>query len=209
MPIHDPLSASSFYQELKSWQTGIGALIGFVALATAALYNFHLHRKRDREARHAEMISVANAIYGEILLLREQLAGLARISAHFHINRNDDFSEFRADVYRPDQPAVYPALLNKIGLLDAELVRGITKFYGNVADANRGLTSILAEHNGPRFTTTIVLRPAVAAIHEVVPHLRTIESLTGAPEAPAKLDVGLAPDIVEWEDELVEIHENG
>lgn len=37
-----------WYQELKTWQTGIGALLGFTALMSAALWNFHLNRVRDK-----------------------------------------------------------------------------------------------------------------------------------------------------------------
>lgn len=36
------MTAHIIYGELKSWQTGIGALLGFVALMVAALWNFHL-----------------------------------------------------------------------------------------------------------------------------------------------------------------------
>jgi hypothetical protein len=69
------------YEELKTWQTGIGALLGFVALIVAALWNFHLNRRRDDHLRKEEMRSVAAALYGEIVLLRIEVALLSKIVA--------------------------------------------------------------------------------------------------------------------------------
>ena len=60
------------YQEAKTWQTAIGSIFGFGALMVAALWNFHLNRRRDTALRREEIHSVAAAIYGEILLLRKE-----------------------------------------------------------------------------------------------------------------------------------------
>ena len=49
------------YAEVKSWQTGLGALIGMGSLAFVAWYNFHLNRKRDRAQREAEAHSAVRA----------------------------------------------------------------------------------------------------------------------------------------------------
>jgi len=54
----------SYYQELKTWQTGLGALLGFVALMIAALWNFRLNRQRDADLRRDEARAVAAAING-------------------------------------------------------------------------------------------------------------------------------------------------
>jgi hypothetical protein len=71
------------YVEAKQWQAGIAALLGFLGLIFAALFNFRLNRRRDAQLRSEEMISVASALYGEILLLRDELAQLARTVASY------------------------------------------------------------------------------------------------------------------------------
>src|SRR4051812_23625280 len=83
--------SSDLLIELKSWQGGIGALIGaffgFIALIVGALFNYHLSRKRDSHLRADEVRAVAAAIYGEILLLRKEAGTLARAIANAHIER--------------------------------------------------------------------------------------------------------------------------
>jgi hypothetical protein len=72
----------NFYEELKGWQGGIGSLLGFLALIVGALWNFRLNRRRDAALRAEEVVSVAAALYGEIVLLRIEAAGLARAVAN-------------------------------------------------------------------------------------------------------------------------------
>ncbi len=43
-----------FEQEAKGWQTVIGAPFGFIGLASAALLNAHLARRRDSRLADAE-----------------------------------------------------------------------------------------------------------------------------------------------------------
>jgi hypothetical protein len=59
----------SIYEELKTWQQGVGALIGFVALMGAAWWNFHLNRRRDAALRNEEARAILAALYGEIVVL--------------------------------------------------------------------------------------------------------------------------------------------
>jgi hypothetical protein len=79
--------ALSAYEELKGWQAGIGSVLGFFALMVAALWNFRLNRRRDTQLRTDEALSVAAALYGEMLLLRQEVAALARAVATAHINQ--------------------------------------------------------------------------------------------------------------------------
>ena len=67
------------YNEAKGWQTGIGALAGFGAIVVGALYNARLNRKRDERD---ECIAIASALYGEIVILRRALAGMANAVGH-------------------------------------------------------------------------------------------------------------------------------
>jgi hypothetical protein len=76
----------NFYQELKGWQGGIGSLLGFLALIVGALWNFRLNRRRDAALRSEEVVSVAAALYGEIVLLRIEAAELSRAVANVAIS---------------------------------------------------------------------------------------------------------------------------
>jgi hypothetical protein len=79
------MSLPELYSEAKTWQQGIGALMGFVALMTAALWNFKLNRRRDAALREEELRSVVAALYGEIRLLRAWAAEVAQSVATVHI----------------------------------------------------------------------------------------------------------------------------
>ena len=185
--------------ELKTWQTGLGALIGLVSLAFVAWYNFCLNRRRDRELREAETRSVAAAIYSEIILLRGQLALLARIVAN--VDQSDrEFVDFRADVYRPSDPVIFPRLAGKLGHLDTDLVVGITKFFSDLEEATRSLEVLTTPHEGSRFSCTIVLRPAVSGVQEVMPILEKMQNMLGTTNIEEP-DIGMAEIVIElWEE---------
>ncbi len=68
-----------WYAELKSWQSGIAAILGFIALIVGALFNFRLNRRRDAGLRNDGTLGVAAALYGEILLMRERMALMAKV----------------------------------------------------------------------------------------------------------------------------------
>lgn len=46
---------SNDWAQLKDWQAGIGAVIGFGGLIIGALFNAHLNRRRDERLRVEEM----------------------------------------------------------------------------------------------------------------------------------------------------------
>ena len=196
----EPNLIQEIYAEAKTWQTGLGALIGVGSLAFVAWYNFHLNRKRDRDLREAEAQSVAAAIYSEILLLRGQLALLARIVANVY-NRNQEFVELRADVYRPSKPVIFSSLSSKLGQLDPDLVVGISKFFSDLEEATRGLDVITTSRKGPRFSCLIVLRPSVSGVLEVRPVLTKMQHMLGMPDEEEP-DIGCAEQVIELEEEM-------
>jgi hypothetical protein len=194
----------SLYQELRGWQSGIAALIGFLALLFGALFNFRLNRRRDAAIRHDEMMSVATALYGEILLMREDIARLARIVAKKRQRESEIDLEFvQANKLR--DPILYPALASKLGMLPAELVMHITRFHENFQKAKEDLPLLVEDkERGFSYSVLTVLEPAVAAVNEVRPALRKIELLAGVPEA-AQPDLGWAEAVIEFEREAFEI----
>ena len=190
----DPSLIQDIGTELKIWQTGLGALIGLVSLAFVAWYNFYLNRRRDRELREAEARSVAAAIYSEIILLRGQLALLAKIVAKFD-QSDGRFVEFRADVYRPSEPVIFPRLAGKLGQLDPDLVVGISKFFSNLEEASRGLDVLTTPVEGPKYACTIVLQPAISGVHDIRPVLEKIQNMFGMTDIEEP-DIGMAEDVI-------------
>jgi len=117
-----------WYQELKGWQSGIAALFGFAALIIAALFNFWLNRRRDAALQREEMLSVATALYGEILLLRERIALLAKVLSYRYNAGEENVDDQLINDYEPREPALYPLLASKLELLSHDLVLDITRF---------------------------------------------------------------------------------
>src|SRR5580692_8066308 len=114
----------SLYDEVKGWQSGIAALLGFVALIIGALWNFRLNRRRDAALRAEEAISVAAALYGEVVLLRMEVAGLARAVSSVAISVGTDernaivrFDKHFMDAHVISEASLYIALSSKLGLL--------------------------------------------------------------------------------------------
>ena len=186
----------ALYEELKSWQSAIAAIVGFTGLIVGALWNFHLNRRRDAEIRQSEMLSVASALYGEILLLRQEAARVARIIAQWEANLRDCFEHSSVEDYLPGDPILYPALASKIGLLPPDLVLAITEFHKNYRDVKDNMPLVAERPGRVTFCSTAVLEPAWAAVMEVRPALRKIEALVGIPEA-SDPDLGYTDAIIE------------
>jgi hypothetical protein len=201
---------TSLYAELKSWQSSIGTGFGFIALVAGALLNFHLNRRRDANLRRDEAISVAAAIYGEIVLLRKEAARLAAAVANVHIDVGTQrhpivqFDNHFLDAHILSEPMLYKALAPKLGLLDADLILAITEFHKNLQEARRWLT-LLPENEARKYTygPSYVLVPARNAVQKIVPALRKIEIMAGIHEhAPEKLDMGNTDTVIDMEEEL-------
>ena len=195
--IRDP----SFYVELKSWQSAIGSVLGFVALATGALINYNLNRKRDRVLRCEEATAVATALYGEMVEMSNDIAKLLRaVSATYIYNKYIHFKQtifetYDLQFYELPKTPVYMSLIPKLGLLPTPLVVKIVQFYGQYGQTGRWLSELVHKSDRP-FTVgvSIVLCPGLSAIREVEAILRSIEmmaSINGVWVAP---DVGQASD---------------
>ena len=154
---------ANLYNELKGWQNGLGAVIGFFALMAAALWNFQLNRKRDKQIRAEESNAVLSALYGEILFLRSETANLARIVARRETRGDGEYDEqFVAD-YRPPDAVVFPAIISKLGLLQPQALLGIIKFYADYGQTRRNL-ELLLPRKGFHYSPIIVLEHAFAAV---------------------------------------------
>jgi hypothetical protein len=184
------------YAELKGWQTGIGALLGFAAIIAGALYNARLNRERDARLRSDEMIAVASALYGEIVILRKAVARMANAVAHRygehgvrHIKGGPFDRHFIEQITLPPL-RLYPALAAKVGMLPSQIALEIVRFYARLEEAQTWLPR-LQEDAERRFTYSVlyVLDPAIEAVMGVVPALTAIEDLAGIDERIGTPDI--------------------
>lgn len=194
-----------FYSELKGWQGAIGSALGFVALLTGALWNYHLNRRRDAELRSQEAQSIAAALYGEIIHIRKAVALLARRYARRYNDlgigrtRPEVDSHFVEELKLPE-PILFRALAAKVGLLPASTISALVQFYSDAYEAERYLARMIPdETRGYTYDPRHVLTPAISAVEGVVPKLRSLELLLSLPKADLDLDLGAAHDVVEMQ----------
>lgn len=184
------------YDELKEWQTGVGAFLGFLALMAAALWNFRLNRRRDAALRDDEALSVAIALYGEVILLRQEIAKVAKIIARSETQNRELTWQHIQDI-TPPAAILYPALASSVGLLPSEILLPIVKFYSDYQEAKENLPMIAkTPERDFSYDVRAVLIPAKSAVDEVEPTLRQIEALARLPEA-TKPDTGHTEIVIE------------
>jgi len=191
--------------------TALGTVIGGSFVLAAAILAWKsiqdqiaAQQTTERGLRREEMLSIAIAIYSEILVLREEVAKLALIIgntirlAEYGYDKID--AQFIED-HKLREPTIYPALAAKLGLLQADWVIYITKFFRDFDTAKQNL-SLLVQRELPEktivFSPLVVLEHALNAVYGVKPVLRKIEDLAGIPPVQDP-DVGLASEIVEEE----------
>ena len=196
--------SGDLYAELKGWQQAIGSVLGFLALMAAALWNFSLNRRRDRLLRQEEAASVAAALYGEILLLRREIANLARLVAGMARQWGPNLLKVDAhflEAHPLPEPMLYKALAPKLGLLSPDLLLAITAFHRDYQDVCVSLP-LLVENPERKYGygEAWVLRPARSAVQNVVPALRKIERMLSIAKPADEPDLGHTDDIIEMED---------
>ena len=204
------MSWADFYQELRGWQGLIGSLLGFGGLVTGALFNAHLNRKRDDRLRDTEAVTIALSLYGEIRLLRETAAELARGLGAWFIDRGvhgHDLPDHYREIYQVREPTLYNALAARLGMLNPDILLPITKFYSDY-EAATGHFPKLFRNEGQRvsYGPEWVLAPAIRAVEDIEEGLRQIERLgrvkisaptpsIGRAREALELDEALRPDI--------------
>lgn len=196
----------SFYQELKGWQAAIGSILGFIGLILAALANAHLNRKRDDRLRDAEAITLALSLYGEIILLRNNIAAIASGLGAWFIDRGvhgNDLPDYYREIFPVREATLYNALATKLGLLAPDILLPITKFYSDYDAAIGHLPKLFANDDrtvsyGPEW----VIAPAISAVEDVENGLRRIERLGGIKTAAVQPSIGRAKYAIELAKEM-------
>lgn len=202
---------ASVYQELRGWQALIGSLLGFGGLVIGALFNAHLNRKRDDRLRDTEAVTIALSLYGEIRLLRETAAELARVLGAWFINRGvhgHELPDHYREIYQLREPTLYNALAAKLGTLNPDILLPITKFYSDYETVTGHYPKLFHnEGQRVRYGPEWVLAPAIRAVEDIEEGLRHMERLgrikipartpsVGRAQEALELDEALRPDIV-------------
>jgi hypothetical protein len=201
-----------FYTELKGWQGAIGSVLGFVALIAGALFNFRLNRKRDERLRNEEIVSIACALYGEIVILRHSMARMANAVGYRYIRygfRGDQLIDKHfVEQFAIPKPRLYMALASKVGMLQSQLALEVVQFYARVEDAETWLPRLQEDDERPyTYNVKYVLDPAIDAVIGVTPALRIIETMAGIMDEAAMPDLKNALDAQEMEDMQIETYE--
>ena len=203
------MSALDLYYHLKGWQSLLGAIFGFVALMSGALFNFYLNRKRDAKLRREEVLAVTAALYGEIVLLRNEAADFARRVARVHVDvgtRRDPpekFDQHFVESHKLPEPSIYKALISKIGLLPPNITMAVIDFYQKLQTAEAWIPFLVPdETRGFIYGATFVLRPAADAIRGVLPTLHEMEQALRLITRSEDLDLGCTDGIFEDEDDM-------
>jgi hypothetical protein len=199
------------YSEAKSWQAAIGALLGFCALIAGALFNYRLNRRRDARLRHEEAVSIAAALFGEIVHLRGSAARVARgVAQRYHDHGLGKYGKEPFDKHFLEMLAIppshlYSSLAPKIGLLPSNLTLQIVAFYSAIDEVRFWLPQ-LEEDEARSFGYSVltVLRPALDAVNNISPALRQIEAMAKIRARAEDPDVGDAPNAAEAEKEMFE-----
>jgi hypothetical protein len=195
----------SIYDILREWQTLLGAMFGFTALLLGAMWNFYLNRKRDAALRREETIAVVAAIYGEILLLRQEVANIGNLVAQRHKNAHWREGEifdrhFVEDRYFPET-FIYQALANKLGFLNPSLIIRIAVFYKNVAEVKFWLPRLLPKEDRVfDYSVLNVLEPVRDAVVGVDIALRQMERI-------ANIDTPAQTPKISWIHAVIEVEQ--
>ena len=203
----------ALYDELKGWQAALGAalgaVLGIVALILAAQRHFRLNRRRDKELKDEEAQSVMAALYGEILILRNEVArlsnGVAIVSRNRGVEANAviQLNQHFVDSHTVSEPLLYKTLASKLSLLNVDTMMAIIKFYSNVETARSWLPLLVDDKTRVyQHSVLTVLLPARDAVREIIPTLRHMEMVLSIAEPASDPDMGMTDTIIEMEEAL-------
>ena len=176
-----------------------GSLLGIIALVIGALFNFWLTRRRVARIRSEEADAVAAALFGEIVLFREELARVAKFVAGIVANHRD-FDEHFLEHIHLQEPALYKALSAKVGLLEASILLPIITFHNRVQSVRDWLPQLVENKDRKySYSPLTVLEPAISGIEDILPILNLLASRIGVTPPVQKPEMGYAYAILETE----------
>ena len=124
---------ATWYDKIKTWQTGIGAFAGLLAILAGALVNAKINRRRDTRLRNQEIRGLCRALAAELIDSAKKLRATAG-SVENAVKKPEylKLEDFK-DHYYPVTD-IYRANLDKIGLF-GELARDVVEVYEHLSVA--------------------------------------------------------------------------
>ena len=147
-----------------------GAALGLFALLIGALFNAHLHRRRDDRLRRSEAYAAATALKAELTGIKQAL--LQNIA-----NTEPQRPPPGGGYYVPDLSQgirVYPHVLPKIGLFDSGTINIVLVAYAVVEQH----CEVLAAWGGTQAANAPIGRRAIYMPAQHAEHLATIDRKT-------------------------------
>ena len=170
-----------------SMSTAIGGaaitfVFGLVAATFGALLNSYLGRKRDDRLRELEAKSVAAALYGEVLSIRNNIAdtanmvGIAYFQSGLRAKPDWKFDERLVERVSFEDPKLYYALAPKIGLLPPQVILQLAEFHASYQAVRQWFPRLIErKERGFTYGVNYLLKPAKRAVLDVRPALEYIE----------------------------------
>lgn len=192
-------------QTLISWAQQVSTFtVGIITVVIGALVNAQLNRWRDDRLRAGEAKAVAAALYGEMLLMRKEIARTAQRVAHTYTKEpGKEFDQTLLEGISLRDPVLYPALASKLGLLAPDVVLGITKFQADFEAVRFWLPNLIKPPERKfHYSVLHVLKPAKEAVFSIDPTLRTIEKLLDIKSKADDPDMEHALFVIDIEDEV-------
>jgi hypothetical protein len=207
---------ADWYSEALKWQGAIGSMIGatlgFLALLAGALINYRLNRRRDTKLHQAEALSVAVALYSEIVMLRKSVAFVcSRLSWSFYNHGTRGSGEKIDDHFMSKMPKlnapIYSALASKLGMLSPDLLLEIAGFHGSLVEVEMSLPLMIEDpKRGYTYGSGYVLKPGVSAVTQGLKAMRMIEKMAEIKPADEKVQLGRTDAMLDHEDSMNESH---
>ena len=126
------------WDALRPWQQGLGAIVGFLALAGAALLNYALMRRRDTRLLAEEADRIRGALHSEIGWMRhESRNALMHINARFSPEQLGHPRNLRQ--MRVSRLGVLDAYMDQLHKLTPTEARAVLQAYNVVARTNANI----------------------------------------------------------------------
>jgi hypothetical protein len=174
------------WEVLQGWQQAIGAIVGFVALAMAALFNAHLNRRRDDRLQGLDGWLLARSLLAEVKTIVAQLRQLQRFCDETKVNNPLDAAKKVQSMLVPVE-TIYPQVGAKIGLLHDAAAQAVSLFYSSLAALRDRVTvqmPALEPSNGVNGLYNIVGGEKVAAAlyqaERMIPNIIDLGAMTEA-----------------------------
>lgn len=197
-----------------SLNSGAGSAVitftfGLVGAILGALFNSYLGRKRDDRLREQEAKSIAAALYGEILSIRNNVADTSNVvaNAYFEVGMrpkpHSKFDETLVERVSFEDPKLYHALASKIGLLPPRLILQLAEFHANYQTVRQWFPRLIERQDrGFTYSVNYLLRPAQRTVFDVRPALEYIERWLEIKSPAADPDMKKALQALNHEEDL-------